>query len=180
MCYCDLSIDEAINHVRLTQAVVAQVRLSGLKLLIATAAAGSSPSSAQAPARPVGTSRQSNNNNNNGVLDAVAPTTSSHRGTSATACITAKTLDRPSQPLAHGREGLIVGRRDLVAGGDDTVVVNRGNGRRLAPSTAARGVLSPAVLSRARRLLVGVSNIDKNADARKLAGEALVALGVGS
>lgn len=179
MDYRDLSIDEAINDVKITQAVVAQVRLSGLKLLMGTAAAGSSPSSARAPARPAGNNRQSNNNNN-GVLDAVAPTTSSHRGTSATVGITANSLDRPSQQLADGREGLIMGRRGLVAGGDDTVALNRGNGRHLAPTTAARGVLSPAVLSRARRVLVGVSNIDKNADARKLAGEALVALGMGS
>lgn len=38
-------------------------------------------------------------------------------------------------------------------------------------------ILSPAVLSRARRLLVGVSNIDESADVRRLAAQALAALG---
>ncbi|CAM9245283.1 unnamed protein product [Laminaria digitata] len=38
------------------------------------------------------------------------------------------------------------------------------------------GMMSPLVLSRAKRLLEGVSNIDESADARRLAAEALVAL----
>lgn len=37
-------------------------------------------------------------------------------------------------------------------------------------------IMSPAVVSRAKRLLVGVSNIDESADVRKLAAQALAAL----
>lgn len=39
------------------------------------------------------------------------------------------------------------------------------------------GILSPAVVSRAKRLLVGVANIDESADVRRLAAQALSALG---
>ncbi|CAB1112970.1 unnamed protein product [Ectocarpus sp. CCAP 1310/34] len=46
-----------------------------------------------------------------------------------------------------------------------------------AGASTGRSVLSPAVMSRAKRLLIGLSNIDESAEARKLASQALVALG---
>lgn len=55
--------------------------------------------------------------------------------------------------------------------GDD-VVSNNSNG-----SVAGAGIMSPAVVSRAKRLLAGVSNMDESADVRRLAGQALEALG---
>lgn len=36
-----------------------------------------------------------------------------------------------------------------------------------------RGAMSPEVLSRAKRLLLGISNMDKSVEARKLAEQAL-------
>lgn len=46
-----------------------------------------------------------------------------------------------------------------------------------AAASTGRSVLSPAVMSRAKRLLIGLSNIDESAEVRKLASQALVALG---
>lgn len=150
-----------------------------------TAAAGSSPS-AQAPAPPPGTTEHSSSSSSSN-LDAVIATTPAYRGTSATAGITSHSLQTSGKPMAGGRGGFTAGnyRGSIVVGGESTIVGSRANEERLAASTvvasaATRGILSPAVLSRARRLLVGISNIDKNVDARKLASEALVALGVGS
>lgn len=56
-----------------------------------------------------------------------------------------------------------------------------GGGGFIATPQEARGggdaeIMSPAVVSRARRLLLGVSNIDKSVDARRLAAEALASL----
>ncbi|CAM9380716.1 unnamed protein product [Ectocarpus sp. 8 AP-2014] len=46
-----------------------------------------------------------------------------------------------------------------------------------AAASTGRSVLSPAVMSRAKRLLIGLSNIDESAEVRKLASQALAALG---
>ncbi|CAM9341174.1 unnamed protein product [Ectocarpus sp. 4 AP-2014] len=46
-----------------------------------------------------------------------------------------------------------------------------------AGASTGRSVLSPAVMSRAKRLLIGLSNIDESAEIRKLASQALAALG---
>ncbi|CBJ48881.1 expressed unknown protein [Ectocarpus siliculosus] len=46
-----------------------------------------------------------------------------------------------------------------------------------AGASTGGSVLSPAVMSRAKRLLIGLSNIDESAEVRKLASQALAALG---
>lgn len=46
-----------------------------------------------------------------------------------------------------------------------------------AAASTGRSVLSPVVMSRAKRLLIGLSNIDESAEVRKLASQALTALG---
>lgn len=54
------------------------------------------------------------------------------------------------------------------------VTSSLGSGRK---GEGTRGIVSPAVVSRAKRLLLGVSNMDESLEARKLAAQALATLG---
>lgn len=74
-------------------------------------------------------------------------------------------------------------RADLgVAEVSAASVYSRGRVEGRAGGAAGEGtaaIVSPAVISKAKRLVVGVSNIDTSVAARKLASQALDALGGG-
>lgn len=140
-----------------------KVRVSGLKLLLGVVADGASPSAAAAAAG--GGSPTPIHDPPEPLISDLSP------GGSGDTTVRISEGRRPGEVGRGGGPGPrgfeLQGRQQRVGRGDNHV----GEGAGTA------GILSPAVVSRAKHLLVGVSNIDESADVRRLAAQALAALG---
>lgn len=138
-----------------------KVRVSGLKLLLGVVAAGASPSAA------------SGGGSNVPIPEPPEPLISDLRpGRTGDTTIRVNGAEGKTARGGGGSEPRVLelrARQHVGHGGD-----------RAGAGAGAAGILSPAVVSRAKRMLVGISNIDESADARRLAAQALAALGSSS
>eukprot|EP00752_Nemacystus_decipiens_P012958 g11467.t1 len=182
-CTCDDVIQVACDALDKEQHP--EVRTSGLKLLLGVVAAGASPTAAAASASTAAAPGKGFptpiREHPEPLISDLDPGRSSTDGTTIYIGEGRSFEDAPRYGGGRGGGGgsglrvigLPEGRRRRPGSNDVHV---RGAGRGAAGGGAA-GILSPAVVSRAKRLLVGVSNIDESADARRLAAQALSALG---
>lgn len=79
------------------------------------------------------------------------------------------TMRTNSGSNSSGSGGLDISETPHVAAMGRNSVAGVGRGG----VAGARGIMSPEVLSKAKRLLLGISNMDKSVEARKLAEQAL-------
>ena len=157
--------------------------MSGLKLLLGVVAAGASPSAAAAPGEgPSTTIREPPEPLVSGLG---AGGSSGSSGGSVGSGGTAIGAVGEGGGFGQSARG---GRGGSGSGSEPQVLLGRQGRRRRRPGRdgsragggeggGTAGILSPAVVSRAKRLLVGVANIDESADVRRLAAQALSALG---
>lgn len=161
----------------------AKVRVSGLKLLLGVVAAGSSPSGQKVSTNGTRDKHAAFNKEN-------GSTNVDGRSSSGTTVVR-ESVGPDLHVGGKSNKARLIGNSDTVQKiigtgntGNDQQRSRAGDGNgvgnfRLKEAAAGedRSIMSPSTVSRAKRLLRGVANVDTSSEARKLAAEALSAFG---